>query len=86
VPCTFRDPAWGGKQDLPTPCLLVDEEVVAKNCRDMLAKAAAAGVSLRPHVKTHKCHQVCGCVIIILSASARGGSEGRGGDKPRATP
>ena len=44
--------------ELPTPCLLVDEEIVKKNCSLMLEKAAAAGVHLRPHVKTHKCHQI----------------------------
>ena len=31
------------RQDLPTPCLLVDEDVVKQNCQDMLDKAAKAG-------------------------------------------
>jgi D-serine deaminase-like pyridoxal phosphate-dependent protein len=41
-------------EDLPTPALLVDEDVVRRNCEKMLSKAAAAGVNLRPHMKTHK--------------------------------
>ena len=34
------------------------QEAVQQNCEAMLDKAAAAGVYLRPHVKTHKCHQI----------------------------
>lgn len=41
--------------DLPTPCLLLDLDVVERNLRQMDARAAALGVTLRPHVKTHKC-------------------------------
>jgi len=44
--------------DLPTPCFLVDVDIVMKNCNDMLRKANVAGVDLRPHVKTHKCHEI----------------------------
>ena len=40
--------------DLPTPAFLVDLDVVERNCRTMLDKARDAGVTLRPHVKTHK--------------------------------
>jgi D-serine deaminase-like pyridoxal phosphate-dependent protein len=40
---------------LPTPCLLLDLDVVARNLRHMAGRAAALGVALRPHVKTHKC-------------------------------
>lgn len=45
-------------QALPTPALLIDEETVKKNCEDMLLKARNAGINLRPHVKTHKCHEI----------------------------
>jgi D-serine deaminase-like pyridoxal phosphate-dependent protein len=41
--------------DLPTPCLLLDLDVVERNLRRMAERAAALGVALRPHVKTHKC-------------------------------
>lgn len=41
-------------EDLPTPALLVDDDTVRRNCEKMLSKAAAAGVNIRPHMKTHK--------------------------------
>lgn len=41
--------------DLATPCLLLDLDVVERNLRQMAGRAAALGVALRPHVKTHKC-------------------------------
>jgi len=41
--------------DLPTPCALVDLDVVERNTARMAERAAALGVRLRPHVKTHKC-------------------------------
>jgi D-serine deaminase-like pyridoxal phosphate-dependent protein len=39
---------------LDTPCLVVDLDVVDANARRMAEGAAARGVDLRPHVKTHK--------------------------------
>jgi D-serine deaminase-like pyridoxal phosphate-dependent protein len=39
---------------LPSPSFCVDLDIVEANTSRMLALAAAAGVSLRPHVKTHK--------------------------------
>ena len=41
--------------DLRTPCALVDVARARHNCERMRARAEALGVSLRPHVKTHKC-------------------------------
>jgi D-serine deaminase-like pyridoxal phosphate-dependent protein len=41
--------------DLPTPALLLDLDVVERNLRRMAGRATALGVMLRPHVKTHKC-------------------------------
>ena len=40
---------------LPTPALLLDETVLERNLARMAEKARSLGVSLRPHVKTHKC-------------------------------
>ena len=41
--------------DLATPALLLDLDVVEGNLRRMAGRAAGLGVKLRPHVKTHKC-------------------------------
>ena len=43
---------------LDTPALLVDSDRLFENVRRMQERAAEAGVALRPHVKTHKCHQI----------------------------
>jgi len=40
--------------DLPTPQVLVDLPTVDRNIRRMQAAAAAGGLQLRPHAKTHK--------------------------------
>lgn len=39
---------------LPSPSFCIDLTIAEANTRRMLATAAAAGLSLRPHVKTHK--------------------------------
>jgi D-serine deaminase-like pyridoxal phosphate-dependent protein len=39
---------------ISTPAFLVDRSIVEQNCTRMRAKALAAGVAFRPHVKTHK--------------------------------
>jgi D-serine deaminase-like pyridoxal phosphate-dependent protein len=44
--------------DLPTPYLCVDLDVLDCNVSRMAALAAALGVGLRPHAKTHKCLQI----------------------------
>ena len=44
--------------DLPTPALLVDLDVLERNLARMQARCDALGVSLRPHVKTHKCVEI----------------------------
>jgi D-serine deaminase-like pyridoxal phosphate-dependent protein len=44
--------------DLPTPSLLLDLDVLEANLRRMSERAAALGVALRPHIKTHKCVEV----------------------------
>jgi D-serine deaminase-like pyridoxal phosphate-dependent protein len=40
--------------DLPTPVLLIEEHRLENNLARMAARASENGVSLRPHVKTHK--------------------------------
>jgi len=41
--------------DLETPAVVVDADRLERNLARMAAAAAAAGVALRPHAKTHKC-------------------------------
>jgi D-serine deaminase-like pyridoxal phosphate-dependent protein len=41
--------------ELPTPCVLVDQERLRANLQRMQSVADAHGVELRPHIKTHKC-------------------------------
>lgn len=41
-----------------TPRVVIDRAIVARNVRRMADRAAAAGMALRPHVKTHKMPQV----------------------------
>jgi D-serine deaminase-like pyridoxal phosphate-dependent protein len=45
-------------EDLPTPLLVVDVDRLDRNVGDMADRFAAAGVRLRPHVKTSKCWAV----------------------------
>jgi len=44
--------------ELETPALLLDEPRMRRNAARMRERAAALGVSLRPHVKTAKCLEV----------------------------
>ena len=43
------------KQDLPTPCLLVDLDLLESNIEKMATHAKINSIGLRPHAKTHKC-------------------------------
>jgi 3-hydroxy-D-aspartate aldolase len=45
-------------EDIDTPALLVDLDALEANIRKMSAFAAARGVRLRPHAKTHKCSAI----------------------------
>lgn len=45
-------------RDLPTPSLILDRGVVARNCRAMAERMEGLGVRLRPHLKTSKSAQV----------------------------
>lgn len=42
------------KNDIPTPALVVDLAKLQRNIDEMAQRARAAGVNLRPHIKSHK--------------------------------
>jgi D-serine deaminase-like pyridoxal phosphate-dependent protein len=44
--------------ELPTPSVLVDIDVLERNIADMQRRAREAGVRLRPHAKTHKAPEI----------------------------
>lgn len=41
-------------QKIDTPALLIDQDIMIKNIKDMQKKADRLGLNLRPHTKTHK--------------------------------
>ena len=55
--------------DLPTPCLVLDRTILARNIESMAAVARRLGVALRPHMKTAKSIDVA---RMALQAGARG--------------
>ena len=55
-------------EDLPTPAVLIDLDILACNIANMQEQARAAGVKLRPHAKTHKSPEV-GRMQIAAGAS-----------------
>jgi D-serine deaminase-like pyridoxal phosphate-dependent protein len=42
------------KDVLPTPCMVVDIDLLEKNLNTMANSAKATGIKLRPHIKVHK--------------------------------
>lgn len=48
----------GGRRDLATPALVLDLPAFEHNLACMVRAARAAGLSLRPHAKTHKCKAI----------------------------
>ncbi len=46
------------KDDLPTPCMVVDQDIFEANVKKMADHCTATGIHLRPHVKVHKCVKV----------------------------
>jgi D-serine deaminase-like pyridoxal phosphate-dependent protein len=46
------------RSDVPTPALLLDRAALERNIAAMAAFAAAHGVALRPHAKTHKSGEI----------------------------
>ena len=53
-----RIPNGMTKEDLPTPCLVLDEAIFDQNLRRMADHVKTVGLKLRPHVKIHKCVEV----------------------------
>lgn len=45
-------------ETLATPALILDRQALIRNLDRMAARAARLGISLRPHIKTHKCVEV----------------------------
>ena len=56
-------------EDLPTPAVLVDLDILEKNIARQARRAREAGVRLRPHAKTHKCPEIA---RMQLAAGAAG--------------
>src|SRR5260370_40192991 len=46
------------KEDLPTPCMVVDLEIFEKNLRTMADHCRKTGINLRGHVKVHKSPEI----------------------------
>ena len=46
------------KEDLPTPAMILDEELFEKNLNQMAEHSKATGLKLRAHVKIHKCPEI----------------------------
>lgn len=44
--------------ELDTPALIIDMDVLERNIARMAGRTAAAGLRLRPHAKTHKCPEI----------------------------
>ncbi len=44
--------------ELPTPALLLDQSILERNLTRMQDRANTFGVTLRPHIKTHKCVEI----------------------------
>ncbi|MFX0153944.1 MAG: DSD1 family PLP-dependent enzyme [Candidatus Hodarchaeota archaeon] len=57
------------KDEISTPALIVDYNLMKKNIETMAKFAKANNVSLRPHVKTHKCPKIG---MMQLKAGASG--------------
>lgn len=45
----------GSRDLIPTPAAVIDLDAFDRNVARMAARAAAAGLALRPHAKSHKC-------------------------------
>ena len=46
------------KEDLPTPCMLVDQEIFDANLQKMATHCRTTGIHLRGHVKVHKSTEI----------------------------
>jgi hypothetical protein len=72
--------------ELDTPALLIDLDLMESNIAALFTEAAAAGVSVRPHLKTDKtpvlAHRLLGAGVLgmggrasLIAASGNGGKE-----------
>src|SRR5438034_10563105 len=43
------------REDLPTPCLVLEHVMIEYNVQRMANHGKASGINIRPHVKIHKC-------------------------------
>ena len=59
--------------DLPTPCLVLDREVLRRNLARMAQEVEKSGVALRPHMKTAKSMDV---LKMIMAAAPSSGLRG----------
>ena len=48
----------GSIQEIPTPALLLDQTILERNLTRLQDRANSFGVTLRPHIKTHKCIEI----------------------------
>jgi D-serine deaminase-like pyridoxal phosphate-dependent protein len=55
--------------ELETPALLIDQQKLMRNITYMQEVADSSGVTLRPHIKTHKCPEIA---KLQVKAGARG--------------
>jgi D-serine deaminase-like pyridoxal phosphate-dependent protein len=62
--------------DLPTPCLVLDRRVLARNLAAMAQVAAYHGVALRPHMKTAKSIDVARVALALNPPGANGEAGG----------
>src|SRR5271157_4553761 len=46
------------KEDLPTPCMIVDQDIFEANIKKMADHCRATGIQLRGHVKVHKSPEI----------------------------
>ena len=64
-------------EELPTPAVVVDLDVLEANIARMAERAAACGIRLRPHAKTHKSPEIG---RMQIAAGARGLSLAKTGE------
>lgn len=85
----------GATADLATPFLVVDEQVMLHNISRLQAQCDAAGIALRPHIKTHKSSEIArrqldagagGVTCATLSEAIALGEAGIGTDVYVSTP
>ena len=46
------------KEDLPTPCMVVDQDIFESNLKKMADHCTKTGIHLRAHVKVHKSSEI----------------------------